>query len=702
MATAASSLDLGAPQPTMNSVDPRFLSAIAIVAGLLTLLFGHWTDTSWLSFPWFLLAVWVLFYLPGTALLPSDFTGITSVERATVGLVLGMTASVTVYWVLRLLNLSPLFWLWPLGALLWHMRRLAGRRIRIRASAAPGDYWCLLALLIAQFGLLAFLRGFYANLARHADGTMAFDRISVDSLLHVSVAQELTHSLPPQVPFVAGQALSYHYGMDLVVAMLANLAGLSVLDLTVRFIPTLFVVMTTTAAYAFCARWVRSGYAGVLAALLVMVGEDFSFIPGLIIRPSGVWSALYLGAPTTFSLWVMNPMLPALAILFCGLLCLTLLQATSRAGWMYRAAFLFAVLAEWKIFTAVHVLLALGLAGLVFAARYRALSLLKVWVWSVAIVVPSLIYRWIVTSPATVAEWRLSPWPYIPEMFKQFGWTTFFQIAIGPFEGRPITAQWLAIVLAIGLPLYLLLNLGVRAIGWPAIWRTLTHPNAQDPVRFVVAVFVVTGVFVSLLSRFTQPGIPLVNQYNNAIWFIAESKQLAWPFALEAFWRWSHGHRAPTTAAALVTVVLLSVPSHAQFVANIRKIPAARLGRSEVGMDDALRRACTPGDVVFARQDIAVSIVMLTPCRVPFVSAYALTPPDQQAARAADQELFWAAWSRGEVDWAVLERYGSRFLVVPTRRGNEARPDGRGERDGPERLTVRFTNDDFTVLEVAR
>ena len=36
------------------------------------------------------------------------------------------------------------------------------------------------------------------------------------------------------------------------------------------------------------------------------------FIPGLIVQPASVWSALFLGAPTTFSLWVMNPMLPAL------------------------------------------------------------------------------------------------------------------------------------------------------------------------------------------------------------------------------------------------------------------------------------------------------------------------------------------------------------------------------------------------------
>jgi hypothetical protein len=223
-----------------------------------------------------------------------------------------------------------------------------------------------------------------------------------------------------------------------------------------------------------------------------------------------------------------------------------------------------------------------------------------------------------------------------------------------------------------------------------------------DPVRHVVAVFVVAGVFVSLLSRVTQPGAPLATQYNNAIWFFVESKQLAWPFALETLWRWSRGRRALSTATALVAVVLLAVPSFVQFLSNIRKIPATRIGRSEVALDDFLRSACAPGDVVFARQQTAKSIVMLTPCRVPLVSAYVLTNADLVSARAADQGLFWAAWTRGDVEWHTLERYGSRFLVVPARPRNGARPDRRGYRDELEHLAVRFTNDDFTVFEVAR
>jgi hypothetical protein len=137
------------------AVDRRFSAAVALIAGLLTMLFGHWTDTSAWSFPWFLAAVWVLFYLPGTMLLPGDSAGITSVERATIGLVLGMTASLAVYWALRLINLSPLFWAWPLAGLLRHVIGLSRRRHRIQVPSVAGHHWCLLALLIRKSASLS-------------------------------------------------------------------------------------------------------------------------------------------------------------------------------------------------------------------------------------------------------------------------------------------------------------------------------------------------------------------------------------------------------------------------------------------------------------------------------------------------------------------------------------------------------------------
>jgi len=42
-----------------------------------------------------------------------------------------------------------------------------------------------------------------------------------DVLFHIEIANELTHTVPPQAPLFAGHPLSYHYGMDLAVAMFA-------------------------------------------------------------------------------------------------------------------------------------------------------------------------------------------------------------------------------------------------------------------------------------------------------------------------------------------------------------------------------------------------------------------------------------------------------------------------------------------------
>ena len=48
-----------------------------------------------------------------------------------------------------------------------------------------------------------------------------------DVLFHIAIANELTHTIPPQAPHFSGHPLSYHYGMDLAVAMFAKATGLN-------------------------------------------------------------------------------------------------------------------------------------------------------------------------------------------------------------------------------------------------------------------------------------------------------------------------------------------------------------------------------------------------------------------------------------------------------------------------------------------
>ena len=73
---------------------------------------------------------------------------------------------------------------------------------------------------------LAYLPFYYTNFTWRADGVMRVCPVP-DVLLHIAIANELTHTVPPQAPHVSGHLLSYHYGMDVAVAMFAKAPGLT-------------------------------------------------------------------------------------------------------------------------------------------------------------------------------------------------------------------------------------------------------------------------------------------------------------------------------------------------------------------------------------------------------------------------------------------------------------------------------------------
>ena len=58
--------------------------------------------------------------------------------------------------------------------------------------------------------VLAFLPIYYTNLTSRADGTMHVYPVP-DVLFHIAVANELTHTVPPQAPHFSGHPLAYHY-----------------------------------------------------------------------------------------------------------------------------------------------------------------------------------------------------------------------------------------------------------------------------------------------------------------------------------------------------------------------------------------------------------------------------------------------------------------------------------------------------------
>ena len=151
--------------------------------------------------------------------------------------------------------------------------------------------------------------------------------------------------------------------MDLAVAMFARATGLNMRDLTVRFVPTLFLGLSMLSVFCFSRNWLRSGYFGAFVVFLVFFGADFSFIPGLLLGEKGDWSLRYFSAPAVVTLFYTNPILPGLGVLFAGLFCLDCYMRERSRAWLFLTALLFVALIEVKMLIAAQLMCSLALAA---------------------------------------------------------------------------------------------------------------------------------------------------------------------------------------------------------------------------------------------------------------------------------------------------------------------------------------------------
>ena len=662
----------GGPRTELLLYFPQLLLLLAVALGVFTAAFGIWTATSVWSFPRFVIAVVFCLYVPGKLVL--DIAGVEPrpLEGLTLSLVLGMPISSILYWILAYLGLEHVFILLPFAAALacFYRGRRRWRGIwSYRVSIDP-SHILLLGVIILALVPLGILPMYYQNADLLSGSSMTYARSPFDVGLHLSLAHELTHSVPPEVPFFSGETLSYHYFMDLVAAMLSSTAWLSVLDLTVRFLPTFFLVTAVLAIFCFSRSWLDSRYGAVLVTFLVVFGEDLSFVPGLLLGSREVWSAQFFGVPTTYSLYFMNPMLPALGMLFAGFFCLAQYWKHGGRAWPILTAFLFAALMEYKVFATAHVLASLAMAGVIRLFLFRETRLLKVLALTMLLGAPLFLHT-LVGSQAGAKMWmRIDPWPYVPEALEQIGLLdTSVGSEIGAiYQSGTLSAGGVAGLFLVALPGYLLGSLGMRVIGIPVALRDLVCFRGSTGIRLFAALFVILGPLLTLTCTATPWGYPQEFEYNNAVWFYVQSKYVMWIFVVELILILCRGRRRSWQALVVAVIVGVSIPSTVQYFQNQMHRGLEVLNENELELMGFLGQSCPDGEVVLSRRKLAELIVALTTCRVPVLSPGTYThlwvSRDALERREEDMASFWDAWREGELRSDILERYAVDYVVV--------------------------------------
>lgn len=630
----------------------------------------------------FFLAVIMLAYVPGKLLLLFLKRQLSPLEDLTLACVLGLIVSGLAYWLITFAHQARFFLIWPLVAaagLVWFhgSKRKSplpdSAKLALaykKSAAASSDRSGLILTGVVALGVLvlAFLPLYYTNLTSRADGTMRVFPVP-DVVFHIAVANELTHTVPPQAPVFSGHPLSYHYGIDVSVAMFAVATGLNTVDLAVRFVPTLLLALSMLSVYCFSRSWLESGYFGTLVVFLVFFGEDFSFIPGLLLGEKVDWSLRYFpGMPSVFPLFHVNPLLPGVGLLFAGLFCLQRYLREPSSAWLFLTALLLVALIEVKIFTAAHIMCSLGLAAVAYLILFRSADLFKVAALIAALAAPLVLSVFLKNRSGAEFVTKFEPLLYVSQSMKTLGIHDRLT-GLVPFVG-------------VALPIYLVGCFGLRVIGVPAILNAIFRPDPKSGLRFVLGVFVVIGLLIALTCSIMPidwriPYNPLSG------YFLVQSKYVAWIFAVEilqTLYRWAVGrgmYPALVTAGIVTTTVGLSVPATVQHFAFWRNpdhivILGKPLWKELLSYDseiltviDFLSKDSRPGDVVLPGDSLLEPILALTKCRVPFgFFSFVFVPRSVYTQRETAEKNFWNAWRLGKVQGELLREASVRYLIV--------------------------------------
>jgi hypothetical protein len=394
--------------------------------------------------------------------------------------------------------------------------------------------------------------------------------------------------------------------------------------------------------------------------------------------------------PTVVSLYLLNPMLPALAFLFAGLLATLLyLEAPSRAR-LGLAALLLASIFELKLFTAAHLLGALSLAGALSALRAGDRRLLRLALATAALAAPMTLATWL--GSAGRAAVALHPWPYVPGALVRMG---LMSAALSAhleellLRGR-VTAMGLLSYAGFALPLYLLLSAGARVLALPRLLAAVREAS-RDPFRLALALLVLTGPILSLSLSVTPRGYDERAQYNDAVWFYLDAKHVAWLFVAEALRGLMERRSRRIGALALALVLALSVPSSLQFFAfQAAQRDTQRLPRELLLALRELRARAAPGDVVLASERLTAAVLALNPQRTPELRVFPVyfASPDELADEARALSRFWTAWDAGGLAADFVSAKKARFALVEAGRG------------APPAATPLYENSGFRLLSL--
>jgi len=588
--------------------------------------------------------VFFLVYIPGRILLRIIGLESRGLETTVLSMLLGLTTTTILDKFARILGVEILFFLWigfcaafAVLGMVKHPPQPRNFRLRITPSGLGFGL-----VLLAVFAVL-FMDN-YRNGLRQPDGSLIVNLHYHDGFVRHAVVRELSHSVPPQMPFAAGFPLSYHYGMDLFNSIFYRHLHIGVCDLNYRLSLTLFFVLLSLMLFVLLNELAGSAAAAALGSGLVLFGGGgFSYL-----------STLFWGIPqwgnVFFSFYFINfvninSFVPGLAILLAGFFALARYFRTGNRGWLVLSVLLLAGSFEYKMFFAVPVFGALALTAvhaLVFRKDLRPLH--------------ALLWTGICSAPLLAAAlFGNRGGPEFVLRLKFVDWFIFMLKDLklaGPF------AAWKNLIMrsqinlttlgaaVLAVILFFVGGFGLNLLGVPLLFRKVRRADREGPMPVFLAGFIVACIGYFFLVHLSLGGTPR-NFTNSYVYTMAPLVLcLFWSEQLAAF---IAGKRMAWKSIVVGLVFILSIPNTAWLLWNKVRSPQPRVFyRDFLETVDWLNANTREDDVV------------MSTARIKFICYFA----DRRVVLDNTAQSF-PTWHMTSVQFAERENDIARFFAEP-------------------------------------
>ncbi|MCX7974020.1 MAG: hypothetical protein N3B16_05900, partial [Candidatus Aminicenantes bacterium] len=393
-----------------------------------------------------------------------------SLQTMSLAISLGFAASIIVAKFSRWLRIEALFFLWLLFAFLWCLRLVFRKPLSFSSAKLSQVFLIGVSALFLSFFIILLLDNFLMGRFLPT-GEVALRMRFYDGFLRIAVIHELSHSLPPQLPFASGYRLSYHYGMDLFFSLFIRYGHLDVFDVCHRFGLTFLALLLFLNLSIFLKNFLNSDNLTLFGSFYVIFGSG-----GLAYLFCWLFKAPFTGN-IFFNFYFhdlisLNSFLPALVILLAALNSFLWYEREAKVGWLVATSLFLATLFEFKVFLIIPVALSLLLSTSIQIIQNRKKQLIPLTMLTGFFSLPLFLTAVLSSQDIMGYRFSLKPIDWIIHVLRELRLTSWQETWSKLMMGKAQEPSSYLIGLAATL-IFLIGAFGFNILAWPRALKSI-------------------------------------------------------------------------------------------------------------------------------------------------------------------------------------------------------------------------------------